>query len=1548
MFRHLTRPTVHPLPCVHIEVEDEEVLCPGSSDEEDAHQRRAKKRRRTELSKLFLEGSPLHIESAHLRGPFEKGWSNPWARGPRVRPKIEPGSRVDRRRVATGQTEVRSSQAFNQPNRPDQPNGVPCKDNLRIRNQTAIASDERTLPKSTSPSPNRRLSASHKPSVSSSKVQGHSPRAENAEQRQRNEAWLGRNGNYVPRDRPDRPNSPTPTSGIERQSRLTNGHVHLPSPNTVILPPPPVAIATDAAHGDLQGSKVQSPNRPAPISNGVASERIDTTSAPAPGIFPKQPQPKRRRDGHGPEFIPPPKDRGKPDRAKASTLQTSPGNPTSPPNPRIGINTNHTKGASTGLALNATHGHHSRNENGHSSHVSRAHRLEAPTAQKGSSEAGPQSNLNRASTPGTGPGKSPEQMFAEFMGYLRTDQALPQKRKLSFTDSGNVKTSKRPALPVSKNNAYNTTKAQLQMSDKPHQSGSAFANAMNAIPTARSGGHGSPRQPTHVTGTHVSGNHVNGVDRTSSARMNAPAHSGPVPAAGQTFPRVDGSGYARTNAYSSKSMSGSILSDRDIPSATSPRATQDNSKPASTNGSLRLNNLPPIGSLPSISDLPEAQIVPPPPLLQNRSSSSFSRNALNTVESLAPAPNTLRGSGNGRHGGSNLIAQSPTSNDASFEGDSYAGLSTQAAFTKAQQGLRSADSSRKPSAPPTTGKFEPDIRHRNFSLDTPQSQLPGTPFILENLKNSSPLELRDRVTTSRTTVRSPTNEESHVHRSVSRPTLGNNHSRQEQHFGNNWETGRRYDQSGRIHAGSQPMSRSDVARSMPVDHATRPFSSNMNPAPSVMDGQVQPRASFPAPSGIPAAQRQDQPPVPMPATRQEGQQLSKASHPTVVSENQGTSNWPPSGSPVQAARHEERRASPTTMLKQDLGKSLKIVKTELDKLSISAEETAGDNLDMVLFQQFKITIADWAAEYHSKMVPEEEMDRGKSEAEKVMAKKQRNMAVEPYLLLLREFQAIPAGRAPAKDWPLDVACKLAAIKWPSHRRQSQLQGEKPTGLKEAASKVPESSTTSTDPAQGPPMEARRKPAPPAFEPVMIAKTTPGAAEAKGHVTFDSEAQPPVSAVPKASPTKVAAPPIESVQTKSPPIPTDISRSSLRQSPQTPVETSKPLSPDAPPESHNPVHTMGNPPSTYSQIHANQPRSVDKGAQSQSSRRSPETASVVKNPEAGKHSYPLPPKPPTPVSQLQIASPSSQLQTTFTESSPVPKISPTQVSPVSVTNGRLPSSSSSSSRRKAAPPTQSDEVIVLPDDDEDDDECMIIPDPSSQISPQSSFAQDGQQQQQFGPPPSTGGSSLNASTPWTVGQVASSGSAKRQEPPVQKERPYAENYTNGQRRNIPIEQRNTTHDDHQPHHRLPRSRHSDNQLHRNRPLEPKTVHHHPHHDHHKSTDGRSRMRTTDAKGINGMIHGRPNPVSTPAEFNIRGAAANNNFHHSNNNYSVAAITQDSGSGQNSANSVWDPSTAQDIDEFCSFLDGPLDAPQPIGGSNAATSSGNAARKPDNYW
>ena len=58
----------------------EDILCPGSSDEEDDLGHRDKRRRIEAVGNKCLEGWPPFILSAGLRGPFDKNWKNPWAR----------------------------------------------------------------------------------------------------------------------------------------------------------------------------------------------------------------------------------------------------------------------------------------------------------------------------------------------------------------------------------------------------------------------------------------------------------------------------------------------------------------------------------------------------------------------------------------------------------------------------------------------------------------------------------------------------------------------------------------------------------------------------------------------------------------------------------------------------------------------------------------------------------------------------------------------------------------------------------------------------------------------------------------------------------------------------------------------------------------------------------------------------------------------------------------------------------------------------------------------------------------------------------------------------------------------------------------------------------------------------------------------------------------------------------------------------------------------------------------------------------------------------
>lgn len=50
----------------------------GSDDELDESTRAAKRRRIEKLGESYLQGKPLFISSALLRGPFDNGWVNPW------------------------------------------------------------------------------------------------------------------------------------------------------------------------------------------------------------------------------------------------------------------------------------------------------------------------------------------------------------------------------------------------------------------------------------------------------------------------------------------------------------------------------------------------------------------------------------------------------------------------------------------------------------------------------------------------------------------------------------------------------------------------------------------------------------------------------------------------------------------------------------------------------------------------------------------------------------------------------------------------------------------------------------------------------------------------------------------------------------------------------------------------------------------------------------------------------------------------------------------------------------------------------------------------------------------------------------------------------------------------------------------------------------------------------------------------------------------------------------------------------------------------------
>ena len=73
------RPT-SPLHFECLEALPEDILWPGSDDEADEDELEKKRLRIEILGKQYLEGKPLFIQTAGLRGPFHQGWINPWAR----------------------------------------------------------------------------------------------------------------------------------------------------------------------------------------------------------------------------------------------------------------------------------------------------------------------------------------------------------------------------------------------------------------------------------------------------------------------------------------------------------------------------------------------------------------------------------------------------------------------------------------------------------------------------------------------------------------------------------------------------------------------------------------------------------------------------------------------------------------------------------------------------------------------------------------------------------------------------------------------------------------------------------------------------------------------------------------------------------------------------------------------------------------------------------------------------------------------------------------------------------------------------------------------------------------------------------------------------------------------------------------------------------------------------------------------------------------------------------------------------------------------------
>ena len=78
MVRTFTKRLTSPLLYEPLYIPPEEVLYPGSDDEATPYEREQKRRRVEIQGQQYLNGRPLFIQSAALKGPFDKEWVNPW------------------------------------------------------------------------------------------------------------------------------------------------------------------------------------------------------------------------------------------------------------------------------------------------------------------------------------------------------------------------------------------------------------------------------------------------------------------------------------------------------------------------------------------------------------------------------------------------------------------------------------------------------------------------------------------------------------------------------------------------------------------------------------------------------------------------------------------------------------------------------------------------------------------------------------------------------------------------------------------------------------------------------------------------------------------------------------------------------------------------------------------------------------------------------------------------------------------------------------------------------------------------------------------------------------------------------------------------------------------------------------------------------------------------------------------------------------------------------------------------------------------------------
>ncbi|RAL12962.1 uncharacterized protein BO97DRAFT_367841 [Aspergillus homomorphus CBS 101889] len=87
----------------------------ASDDDLNPAERVARRRRIEKLAEAYLQGSPLFLLSASLRGPFDKGWDNPWRKDRRKHGGLERNEDENKRRPVIPETNPRKRALNHEP-----------------------------------------------------------------------------------------------------------------------------------------------------------------------------------------------------------------------------------------------------------------------------------------------------------------------------------------------------------------------------------------------------------------------------------------------------------------------------------------------------------------------------------------------------------------------------------------------------------------------------------------------------------------------------------------------------------------------------------------------------------------------------------------------------------------------------------------------------------------------------------------------------------------------------------------------------------------------------------------------------------------------------------------------------------------------------------------------------------------------------------------------------------------------------------------------------------------------------------------------------------------------------------------------------------------------------------------------------------------------------------------------------------------------------------------------------------------------------------------